>query len=104
MLLGFEDKKISSSAAEGCLEYARLKLTVDHLYTPVTNGESVTAQGATCKVCSVVGTGSTRTVLVRGKHNNSITNLSATVNIGLQDSTVSNLQEIDTYTGSTCPM
>jgi hypothetical protein len=70
-----ENKRISLSRAESCVNAALLKIAQDAAYAP-TAPETVTVSGGTCTICQ--GTNSTN-VLTRAVHNGAYTNIRATV-------------------------
>lgn len=106
-VLGFERKRQATTLAEGCLEYARLKLVQNHSYTPQANGDLATLAGGVCKICSVTGSGgigSGREVKVRSKQASSLANFEADLTLGLTDVSIDYVLETPTYTGPACSL
>lgn len=80
-VLRAEDKKISRSLAESCIQTAVLNLAKDRNYgvTVPASGFAVAVDGAlTCRICSVAG-GGPYSVVARAVHNGAYTNLAADV-------------------------
>ena len=74
--LALEHKEISRALAEGCMEYARLQLTLDPAYG---GGETVPIASSTCTVGVVVPAGDNLVIPVSAATQGKWTNLTATV-------------------------
>jgi len=73
--LGLEQKDISREAAQGCLEYARLKLK----YGAYSGNETINVGSSTCSVLGIQLVGGNRIIQATASQGNRTTNLELTV-------------------------
>lgn len=74
--LALEDKEIARVLADGCVEYARLKLALNSSYP---GGETVSVASSTCRVVTVTTLGSDKRIATTGVMNGKVTNLAVIV-------------------------
>ncbi len=74
--LALEEKGISRALAEGCVEYARLKLSSNPSYI---GGDTVAVGSSTCRVVSVATVGETKQIVTAGTSGTKTTNLMTTM-------------------------
>jgi hypothetical protein len=109
-VLDYENKKVSTSLAEGCINTAIVNLAKDVSYAPVAGGDCLSMGGTcggvdpqkVCRICSVTTSGSNKIIVARAKYNKAYTNITAKVTPGTTDFTVNSWDETATYTGSPC--
>lgn len=100
-ILDYENKKISSSLAEGCIKTALVNLAQDSVNYPGTipnpAGALVTIEtGKTCRICSVT-TSNPYTIKTRAVYNNAYTNLTLVGNLGAANFSVTSWDETNSY-------
>jgi hypothetical protein len=92
-----ENKRISLSRAESCVNAALLKIAQNAAYAPSASGDQVTVSGGTCKICAGTNSPSgqaSEPVITRAVHNGAYTNIRATVSIANGTFTVTDWQEV----------